>query len=270
MSMPLIFTTNMSYDTIVATVMLILLALSSWCDIHGTEVPDSFTVPYAIFGCYAAFLHERWTTAFICIIALAAILIGISIPGWEKLNAFLAGNCDVDISSEENLLEVQASRFLKKRGHIIDRVSIVTEFLGTLALIITTIHPAQEIESIPLLALFMLLCMMFILIKVKYASRGEEGELPAEGISVFGGADAIVFVGILGFYGPVGFIYGMAATMVVALAWGLIQKYRKPKSIAIPLLPAVFAAAPLRIYIACAVASQAEQAIKWIAHGANL
>lgn len=65
---------------ITAAVMLILLSLAAWYDIHGAEVPDEITVPYAIFGCYAALLHERWVTACVCVLCLLSVLVGVQIP----------------------------------------------------------------------------------------------------------------------------------------------------------------------------------------------
>lgn len=252
--------------------MLILLALAAWYDIHGAEVPDELTVPYAIFGCYTALLHERWITSLICIVALTAILIGVRIPAWDKFNTFLLRKAGVDTSTEEqeDFLAVKAARFEAAHERAIDRTCIITELFGALALTFATILVPHEMEPIPLIALFIFLCMMLALIKAKDASRRVEAEEPVEGISAFGGADATVFIGILGFYGPIGFIYGMAVTMVGALIWGLIHKFANRKAAAFPLLPAVLIAAPLRIYIAYSVCPQAEQAFNWALHNINL
>ena len=250
--------------------MLILLALAAWYDIHGAEVPDELTVPYAIFGYYTALLHERWLTSLICIVALTAILIGVRIQVWEKFNAFLLRKAGTDISEAETLFAVKAAEFEASRGKLIDRTCVATELFGALALTFATILVPHEMEPIPLIALFIFLCMMLVLIKAKDASRRVEAEEPVEGISAFGGADAIVFIGILGFYGPIGFVYGMAVTMVGALIWGLIHKFANRKAEAFPLLPAVLIAAPLRIYIAYSVCPQAEQAFNWALHNINL
>lgn len=252
--------------------MLILLALAAWYDIQGAEVPDELTVPYAIFGCYTALLHERWVTSLICIVALTAILIGVRIPAWDKFNTFLLRKAGVDTSTEEqeDFLAVKAARFEAAHERAIDRTCIITELFGALALTFATILVPHEMEPIPLIALFIFLCMMLVLIKAKDAFGRIEAEKSVEDISAFGGADAIVFIGILGFYGPIGFIYGMAATMVVALIWGMIYKIANRKTIAFPLLPAIFIAAPLRIYIVYSVCPQAEQAFNWAIHSINL
>lgn len=250
--------------------MLILLALAALYDIHGAEVPDEITVPYAIFGCYAALLHERWVTSLICIAAMTAILIGVHIPVWEKCNAFLQRKAGTDISEAETLFADKAARFEAAHERAIDRTCIITELFGALALTFATILVPHEMEPIPLIALFIFLCVMLVLIKAKDAFGRIEAEKSVEDISAFGGADAIVFIGILGFYGPIGFIYGMAATMVVALIWGMIYKIANRKTIAFPLLPAIFIAAPLRIYIAYSVCPQAEQAFNWAIHSINL
>ena len=257
---------------ITAAVMLILLALAAWYDIHGAEVPDELTVPYAIFGYYTALLHERWITSLFCIVVLAAILIGVRIPAWNKFNAFLLRKAGSNTSegTEEAMLEVRAAEFEASRGKLIDRTCIITELFGALALTFATILVSHEMEPIPLIALFIFLCMMLVLIKAKDATRRVEAEESVEGISAFGGADAIVFIGILGFYGPIGFVYGMAVTMTIALIWGLIHKFTNRKSVVFPLLPAVLIAAPLRIYIAYSVCPQAEQALNWVLHNINL
>lgn len=75
-----IFTTYLSYDVITAGVMFILLAIAAWSDNYGAEVSDVITVPYAVFGCYATFLHERWVTACICVLCLLSVLVGVQIP----------------------------------------------------------------------------------------------------------------------------------------------------------------------------------------------
>ena len=245
--------------------MLILLALAAWYDIHGAEVPDELTVPYAIFGYYTALLHERWITSLFCIVVLAAILIGVRIPAWNKFNALLLRKAGSNTSegTEEAMLEVRAAEFEASRGKLIDRTCIITELFGALALTFATILVSHEMEPIPLIALFIFLCMMLVLIKAKDATRRVEAE-------EFGGADAIVFIGILGFYGPIGFVYGMAVTMTIALIWGLIHKFTNRKSVVFPLLPAVLIAAPLRIYIAYSVCPQAEQALNWVLHNINL
>lgn len=250
--------------------MLILLALAAWYDIQGAEVPDELTVPYAIFGCYAALLHERWVTSLICIVALTAILIGVRIPVWEKFNAFLLRKAGTDISEAETLFADKAARFEAAHGRAIDRTCVITELFGALALIFATILVPNEMEPFPLIALFIFLCMMLVLIKAKDATRRVEAEESVEGISAFGGADAIVLIGALGFYGPIGFVYGMAVTMVIALICGLIHKFANRKAVAFPLLPAVLMAAPLRIYIAYSVCPQAEQAFNWALHNINL
>ena len=69
--------------------MFILLAIAAWSDNHGAEVSDTISVPYAVFGCYAAFLHERWVTACVCVVLLTAVLMGIRMPFWDNVNAFL-------------------------------------------------------------------------------------------------------------------------------------------------------------------------------------
>ena len=257
---------------ITAAVMLILLSLAAWYDSHGAEVPDELTVPYAIFGYYTALLHERWITSLFCIVVLAAILIGVRIPAWNKFNAFLLRKAGSNTSegTEEAMLEVRAAEFEASRGKLIDRTCVTTELFGALALTFATILVPHEMEPIPMIALFIFLCMMLVLIKAKDATRRVEAEESVEGISAFGGADAIVFIGILGFYGPIGFVYGMAVTITIALIWGLIHKFTNRKSVAFPLLPAVLMAAPLRIYIAYSVCPQAEQAFNWALHNINL
>lgn len=240
-----IFTTYLSYDVITAGVMFILLAIAAWSDNHGAEVSDTITVPYAIFGCYAAFLHERWVTACICVVLLTAVLIGIRVPLWDKVNAFLmkwaSYKGENAQKAEEMALGEQAEEFDGRYGKAIENSCMLTELGGTLALIFATILMPDKLEPIPVIALFIFLGMMLTLYRAKESASREGDEAQAEGLTAFGGADAIVFIGILAFYGTIGFVYGMTATMAIALIWGVFLKLKK-KAVGIPLLPAILAA----------------------------
>lgn len=263
-----IFTTYLSYDVIAAGVMFILLAIAAWSDSHGAEVPDTITVPYAIFGCYAAFLHERWGTACVCVVLLTAVLIGIRVPMWDKVNAFLlkrAYKGEDTQKAEEMALEEIAEEFDGRYGEAIENSCMLTELGGTLGLIFATVLVPDKLEPIPVIALFILLGMLLVLYRAKDTANRAGDEAQAEDLTAFGGADAIVFIGILAFYGPVGFVYGMTATMAIALIWGVFLKLKK-KTVGIPLLPAILAAAPLRVYIAYALCPQVEQAFRWAIH----
>lgn len=252
--------------------MFILLAFAAWSDNHGSEVSDAITVPYAIFGCYAAFLHERWVTACICVVLLTAVLIGIRVPLWGKVNAFLMKRAykGEDAQKEEEMaLEEIAEEFDGRYGKAIENSCMLTELGGTLALIFATILMPDRLEPIPVIALFIFLGMMLVLYRAKESASREGDEAQSEDLTAFGGADAIVFIGILAFYGPVGFVYGMTATMAIALIWGVFLKLKK-KAIDIPLLPAILAAAPLRVYIAYALCPQVEQTFRWAIHNLSL
>lgn len=267
-----IFTTYLSYDVITAGVMFILLTIAAWSDNHGAEVPDAITVPYAIFGCYAAFLHERWVTACICVLLLTAVLIGIRVPLWDKVNAFLMKRAYADesaIDEETAALEMQAEEFDGRYGKAIENSCMLTELGGTLALIFATILMPDKLEPIPVIALFIFLGMMLVFYRAKKSASREGDEPQAGDLTAFGGADAIVFIGILAFYGPIGFVYGMTATMAIALIWGVFLKLKK-KAVGIPLLPAILAAAPLRAYIVYALCPQVEQAFRWAIHNLSL
>ena len=239
-----IFTTYLSYDVITAGVMLILLAIAAWSDNHGAEVSDTITVPYAVFGCYAAFLHERWVTACICVLLLTAVLIGIRVPLWDKVNAFLMKRAYADESAMDEgtaALEMQAEQFAEANGKDIDNGCMLAELGGTLVLIFATILVPDKLEPIPVIALFIFLGMMLVLYRAKESASREGDEPQAGALTAFGGADAIVFIGILAFYGPIGFVYGMTATMAIALIWGVFLKLKK-QAVGIPLLPAILAA----------------------------
>ena len=239
-----IFTTYLSYDVITAGVMFILLAIAAWSDNHGAEVSDTITVPYAVFGCYAAFLHERWVTACICVVLLTAVLMGIRMPLWDKVNAFLMKRAYANESAmdeETATLKEQAEQFAEDNGKCIDNSCMLAELGGALALIFATILMPDKLEPIPVIALFMFIGMMLVLYRAKESASREGNEAQAEDLTAFGGADAIVFIGILAFYGPVGFVYGMTGTMAIALIWGVFLKLKK-KAVGIPLLPAILAA----------------------------
>lgn len=84
-----------------------------------------------------------------------------------------------------------------------------------------------------------------------------------EEISALGGADIIVFLSLLAFYGPVGFIYGMTATMGLALLVGLLRRVFHKECTGLPLLPVVLIAAPLRIYMAYSFVWMVERDLLW-------
>lgn len=247
--------------------MFILLTIAAWSDNHGSEVSDAITVPYAIFGCYAAFLHERWVTACICVVLLTAVLIGIRVPLWGKVNAFLIKRAHKgeDAQKEEEIAE----QFAEANGKDIENSCMLADLGGTLALIFATILMPDKLEPIPVIALFIFLGMMLVLYRAKDTANRAGDVAQAEDLTAFGGADAIVFIGILAFYGPVGFVYGMTATMAIALIWGVFLKLKK-KTVGIPLLPAILAAAPMRVYIAYALCPQVEQAFRWAIHNLSL
>ena len=252
--------------------MFILLTIAAWSDSHGAEVSDTITVPYAIFGCYAAFLHARWVTACVCVVLLTAVLMGIRMPLWDKVNAFLMKRAYADESAtdEETAdLEEQAEQFAKANVRNIDNGCMLAELGGTLALIFATILMPDKLEPTPVIALFIILGMMLVFYRAKKSAIREGDEPQAGDLTAFGGADAIVFIGILAFYGPIGFVYGMTATMAIALIWGVFLKLKK-KAVGIPLLPAILAAAPLRVYIAYALCPQVEQAFHWAIHNLSL
>ena len=118
---------------------------------------------------------------------------------------------------------------------------MLAELGGTLVLIFATILVPDKLEPIPVIALFIFLGMMLVLYRAKESASREGDEPQAGALTAFGGADAIVFIGILAFYGPIGFVYGMTATMAIALIWGVFLKLKK-KAVGIPLLPAILAA----------------------------
>ena len=95
----------------------------------------------------------------------------------------------------------------------------------------------------------------------QYAQVPEE----IEELSAFGGADVIIFIGFLGAYGLVGFIYGMIPTAIVYIIACVIRHIKTKNDLGHgqPLIPSILVSAPARIAMFLMLAQPMSSLLAW-------
>ena len=83
--------------------------------------------------------------------------------------------------------------------------------------------------------------------------------------SAFGGADVIIFIGFLGAYGLVGFIYGMIPTAIVYIIACVIRHIKTKNDLGHgqPLIPSILVSAPARIAMFLMLAQPMSSLLAW-------
>lgn len=256
-------------DLAMAAVMLTLLIVAAFFDANGAEVPDELTVPYALSGIIVSVLHERWGAAVVAVLLVGFILSGWS-PKWiQELNAKLMARAypsEEALREETERLAVRAARYAKSDHLLLTSVlGMVLAFFifGSVIGIMSLTETQARVRYIVAVAVCALSLYRLKLQTERTTQAGEPEK--AEPLSAVGGADVIVFAGLLGFYGGIPFVYVMAATMVgVFILAVLFQLVRGKKgSVGIPLLPGILLMAPLRIFILVTYCPKVLQAFGW-------
>lgn len=252
------------YDAILAGFALIILCMAAVCDLKGAEIPDTLTLPIFSIGVSAAIIHHRWITILVADILLFLCIGHIKIPFLQKFNDYLMRKAysEETLQTEDDTLRQQADAFHAKNGKYMDVCCAATILLMLFVYFGVAICQRETDRWIYIAGLFtfVFVSYLFLIAKVS-ATKGETIE--TEAISALGGADIIVFLGLLCFYGPVGFIYGMTATMGLALIVGLWQKCFRKDRIGIPLMPVILVAAPIRIYTAYSFIWMLDRDLLW-------
>lgn len=257
------------YDVIAyGVLMLLFLMLSAIYDRHGALVPDFVTMPYALLGLLIGFLQGRYISAGIGALLIVVILTGYY-PSWlKKLNRwFIRRSYKTDEEAEEEAIgyDKEAEAFEEKDGktmRTIADVLVLATFavagIGILRCFIPNgmVDDDKAITKCIATGVFILVWAVLSYNGMLPARSGveldaaEEEKEPPE-LSAFGGADMIVFIGIMGAYGFVGFIYGIVPTTALYILACVIQHFLVKDNLfrGRPLIPSIFAATPIRIIL---------------------
>lgn len=256
-------------DIVATAVMLTLLIVAAFFDANGSEVQDMLTVPFAYMGITISVLHKRWWTALVALLAVIAVLSSWC-PKWLKwLNGKLMAKTyksEEAIQEEQRQLKAKGDRYSQRNGRLMTSVlgMVVAFFLfGSVVGVLSLTETGARVRFICAVAL----CSgSLYLLKRQTDLAAKDGKLiEAEPLSAFGGADIIVFAGLLGFYGAISFVYVMAATMVGVFIMVLIVKLVKGKkgTASVPLLPGILVMAPVRLYILVTYCPRVLQTFSW-------
>lgn len=263
-------------DFAMAAVMLTLLILAAIFDANGAEVPDALTVPYAFTGISVSVLHERWGAALVATMMVIVVLSGWS-PKWlQRLNDMLmarAYKSEEAIQEETGKLADKAARFAKRERQLMtSALGMVTAFFlfGAVIGVMSLTETSARIRYILSVTLWLI---SFFLLTKRSERAAKDGELEeAEPLTAFGGADVLVFAGILGFYGGVAFFYVMAATMVgvLILVAAVTVVNGKRSTVGVPLMPGILVMAPVRLFILVTICPRVIQTFEWAMGNINI
>lgn len=273
------------YDIIAyGILMLLFLMLSAIYDRHGALVPDFVTMPYALLGLLIGFLQGRYISAGIGALLIVVILTGYC-PSWlKKLNRwFIRRSYKTDEEAEEEAIgyDKEAEAFEEKHGKTMRTIADVL-VLATFAVagigILRCFFPNGMVEDDKAITKC-IVTGVFILVWAFLSYNGmlparsgveletaeeEEEKEPLE-LSAFGGADMIVFIGILGAYGFVGFIYGIVPTTALYVLACVVQHFLVKDNLlrGRPFIPSIFAATPIRIILYITLSAPMMEVFIW-------
>jgi len=256
-------------DFVAAAVMLTLLIVAAFFDANRAEVPDQLTVPYAYMGIVVSVLHERWVVALAAALMVASVLIDWR-PKWlRELNRKLMSITEKPdkMSQDDDKQDISmAARFAKGDGRLMTSVlgMVATLFLfGSVIGVLSLTDMSAQIRYIA--AVVLCAVSIFLLKRQSDSTNNDDHRVEVEPLSAFGGADIIIFAGLLGFYGAIPFVYVMAVTMVGIFIMALIVMLRKGKkgTARIPLLPGLLLMAPLRLFILVTYCPRVLQTFSW-------
>lgn len=255
-------------DGILTVGMLLILALGAWYDTNGAEVPDSVTIPYTLCGITMGVLHDRLASTAACAFMLVFVVCSWR-PKWLiKFNAWMLRRTytEESLKAEKEELDTKAELFEAKHGCGIKSAMKAIEVVVLFGLGLACSAQGwtrQAVVAVSALAVFMI-CLWSIQYRTEAVAKQGEPEAE-EAISAFGGADAIVLIGMLGYYGCIPFLYCLVASLLVYIIIAFLRNIvRKGQSTGgMPMLPALFLAYPIRLYLATQVCPQVVQAMKW-------
>lgn len=263
-------------DCIIGAGMGLLLLMASIYDAHGTAVPDSATVPYALLGCCESFIHGRY------IIAAIALTLSIYIMQPRRgrmikaVNNWFVRRAYVDeeaLKKSEEASSCEAGEFEQIHGQLLHKLLLAVYFLITTATILYSIwFPENALKGVPVL---IPACIMPTVSAALQMKRQMDAVSPPqqapdwEPIGAIGGADVLVLAGILGFYGIIPFLFGVTASMMVYLTIATCcQIARRKKGSGYPMLPVMMITLPIRVVLAYTICQPIIESFGWLAsHG---
>ena len=282
-----IFSTYPFIDIIMTVSAAAFLFLAAWYDRNGASIPDAVTIPYALVGITMSGIYGRYITAVLSILLLLFTLQPWR-PKWMKrVNAFFMRRAysdgteedegegerkkrHVTVEERERELDAQAEAFENAHGWqinvavraILGLTSVASIFAFLRYMPEPTAYRAVIMTNVSLL-LFLALLGMTSNNKTDPVGVAVE----TEELSALGGADQIVLIGMFGFYGLIPFVYGAAATFLLHIILVLLSSLRKKKNPmegGFPLLPSIFLAIPIRLYLASVVCADVLNNFSWL------
>lgn len=273
------------YDIIAyGVLMLLFLTLSAIYDRHGALVPDFVTMPYALLGLLIGFLQGRYISAGIGTLLIVVILTGYY-PSWiKRLNRWLirrSYKTEEEAADEAVEYDKEATAFEEKHGKTMRTIADIL-VLATFAVagfgILRCFIPNGMVEDDKTVTKC-IVTGVFILVWAFLSYNGmlparsgvelddteEEKEKESPELSAFGGADMIVFIGILGAYGFVGFIYGIVPTTALYILACVIQHFLVKDNLfrGRPFIPSIFVATPIRIILYVTLSAPMMEVFIW-------
>ena len=228
--------------------MLLVLGAAAICDRVTCEAPDVLTVGYAVLGIYAAYCRE----VMILGLALTAAVFFMWQP-WRpvwarRLNHRLVVRLLGDDLPKDDEPNRTADLFFERNMTAISCFGMVVVLLGLTAAFLIQICNGVGSRFEPYGNLVCLLCLLALYLLAVFHPRQTAAE-DTEAVAL-GEADILIFIGIVGYYGCGGAAFGLAASMFVALILYLIRMVLQKKAErGMPLLPAMFFSAPVRMAV---------------------
>lgn len=269
------------YDLIAYLVIMgFYLVMAAIYDRHGTMVPDYVTFPYALLGLFVGALQGRFLTVVVGTVLFIMAFIGYC-PDWvTRLNRWLikrAYKTEEAVQAEMESYDAMAFDFEKRHGKTMRAIAEVLIILTFAIVGIKTIMYFIFGSSMGVEASIgkELLGLLFIAVWTLFSSCGmlpwndarQYAQVPEEieELSAFGGADVIIFIGFLGAYGLVGFIYGMIPTAIVYIIACVIRHIKTKNDLGHgqPLIPSILVSAPARIAMFLMLAQPMSSLLAW-------
>lgn len=229
----------------IGAAMAALLVLGAVCDIICREVPDSISVSFCALGIINGIIQGRGVGAALAYIALIALINGYQPFLFRKIGErALKRSYEDELSLAEENAQIDAASdvFYERHGKVIYALSIgfylASVFVITLYLakesIINTVAIITVGISIPILT--------FVITKINDKKEHEE-------ISGMGGADTIVLLGILAYFGLINGVYAITAQMTCTillymLKLGIQKLLKRDGNAGFPLLPYLVLSTP--------------------------
>ena len=228
--------------------MLLVLGAAAICDRVTCEAPDVLTVGYAVLGIYTAYCREAMILG---LVLTAAVLFMWQPwrPVWaRRLNHRLVVRLLGDDLPKDDEPSRTADLFFERNMTAISCFGMVVVLLGLTAAFLIKICNGVGSSFEPYGNLVCLLCLLALYLLAVFRPRQTAAE-DTEAVAL-GEADILIFIGIIGYYGCGGAAFGLAASMFVALILYLIRMVLQKKAErGMPLLPAMFFSAPVRMAV---------------------